>query len=474
MVPTTSAGSRSGVNWMREKLMRRHSATVRTASVFARPGTPPSRMCPPVSSPIISRSTMTSWPTTRLATSRVMVCVSAASWVFAALAVIGATPQPPVSPSALCPARRVRATPSPPNGPVAPGLRSPLHARTACAAVCRPARRTWPARRAPLWRRAGRWSSATQPIPPRLSPAPAAGSGRSTLPRRRRRRSRARRPCAPAPIRPSVRASRVAISRAHPAPRVRAMPPPPHLRESEQARLAHTFVAVPRQTNQRFSDSGIAREAQELRRGGHDFRHLALGFDHQHFDAAIAGLPHRRAIRLAQLGRRVEIRVHHQFRRTRAERADRADEVGALSRRYPLLAETHDHTLHDSLVRKRPRNLADRVLNVRVLYLARAAVQSCNNFGYRPDLAQRNDVGRQLPELLDDLALIFRPRRELQRLRGPARFDVRRKRLRAKRAAMIRRRERRLRGSSGDCWGRCWSNRWWRCWSDRWWRWWRF
>src|ERR1051325_8642278 len=88
MVPTTSAGSRSGVNWMREKLMRRHSATVRTASVFARPGTPSSRMCPPVSSPIISRSTMTSWPTTRLATSRVMVCVSAASWVFAALAAL--------------------------------------------------------------------------------------------------------------------------------------------------------------------------------------------------------------------------------------------------------------------------------------------------------------------------------------------------------------------------------------------------
>ena len=48
----TSAGSRSGVNWMRLKLRRSPWASVRTASVLARPGTPSSRMWPPVSRPI--------------------------------------------------------------------------------------------------------------------------------------------------------------------------------------------------------------------------------------------------------------------------------------------------------------------------------------------------------------------------------------------------------------------------------------
>src|SRR2546429_527738 len=53
MVPITSAGSRSGVNWIRENSMRRHSATVRTARVFAGTGSraklprPPPALGPP-------------------------------------------------------------------------------------------------------------------------------------------------------------------------------------------------------------------------------------------------------------------------------------------------------------------------------------------------------------------------------------------------------------------------------------------
>ena len=51
MVPITSAGRRSGVNWMRENEALMISASVRTASVLASPGTPSSRMWPPVSMP---------------------------------------------------------------------------------------------------------------------------------------------------------------------------------------------------------------------------------------------------------------------------------------------------------------------------------------------------------------------------------------------------------------------------------------
>ena len=39
-VPTRSAGTRSGVNWMRRKLPRSAAASVLTVSVLARPGTP--------------------------------------------------------------------------------------------------------------------------------------------------------------------------------------------------------------------------------------------------------------------------------------------------------------------------------------------------------------------------------------------------------------------------------------------------
>ncbi len=46
----------SGVNWMREKFASMASHTVFTVRVLASPGTPSSRTCPPVSSPIRIRS----------------------------------------------------------------------------------------------------------------------------------------------------------------------------------------------------------------------------------------------------------------------------------------------------------------------------------------------------------------------------------------------------------------------------------
>jgi len=46
VVPTTSAGMRSGVNWMRRNGAPSSAANVRTNSVLAVPGTPSIRMCP--------------------------------------------------------------------------------------------------------------------------------------------------------------------------------------------------------------------------------------------------------------------------------------------------------------------------------------------------------------------------------------------------------------------------------------------
>src|SRR6185312_6418289 len=66
-VPTRSAGTRSGVNWMRRKVPPSTVASVRTVSVLARPGTPSRRTWPPVSSATSRRSSIASWPmTTRL------------------------------------------------------------------------------------------------------------------------------------------------------------------------------------------------------------------------------------------------------------------------------------------------------------------------------------------------------------------------------------------------------------------------
>ena len=50
--PTTSAGMRSGVNWMRAKLPSNVRASARTSSVLPRPGTPSSSTWPPASSAV--------------------------------------------------------------------------------------------------------------------------------------------------------------------------------------------------------------------------------------------------------------------------------------------------------------------------------------------------------------------------------------------------------------------------------------
>src|SRR6266540_1157306 len=66
-VPMMSEGTRSGVNWIREKVPPATVASVSAASVLAMPGTPSSRQWPLASRPTIMRSTISSWPTmTRL------------------------------------------------------------------------------------------------------------------------------------------------------------------------------------------------------------------------------------------------------------------------------------------------------------------------------------------------------------------------------------------------------------------------
>src|SRR5688500_13194756 len=67
IVPFRSAGSRSGVNWMRLKSASMVSESVFTASVLASPGTPSIRRWPLQSRPISRRSMRYSCPTmTRL------------------------------------------------------------------------------------------------------------------------------------------------------------------------------------------------------------------------------------------------------------------------------------------------------------------------------------------------------------------------------------------------------------------------
>src|SRR5207247_1592797 len=162
---------------------RRHSATVRTARVFARPGTPSRRMCPPVSSPTSRRSTISSCPTTRFATSRVIVCASAASLDFTARVVISAPPPPLCAPPAPCPCCRV------PRGPAPRGVRCgaapppPPRAPSGCVdSPSPPARRAGRAPRAPPWRQGGRWPATTPPVPLRRAPGPAGGSTPWTTP----------------------------------------------------------------------------------------------------------------------------------------------------------------------------------------------------------------------------------------------------------------------------------------------------
>src|SRR6476619_3828573 len=68
-VPTRSAGTRSGVNWMRRNVPWMVRASVFTVSVLARPGTPSTSRCPCASIATITRSRKWSWPTTIFFTS---------------------------------------------------------------------------------------------------------------------------------------------------------------------------------------------------------------------------------------------------------------------------------------------------------------------------------------------------------------------------------------------------------------------
>src|SRR3954469_254833 len=68
-VPTRSAGTRSGVNWVRLNWPRIVLASVFTVSVLARPGTPSTSRWPCASMATITRSRKRSWPTTTRLTS---------------------------------------------------------------------------------------------------------------------------------------------------------------------------------------------------------------------------------------------------------------------------------------------------------------------------------------------------------------------------------------------------------------------
>src|SRR5438128_6680380 len=69
-VPTRSAGTRSGVNWIRLKSPVIACATVFTLSVFASPGTPSTSRCPRAKSATRMRSSKWSCPTMTFLTSK--------------------------------------------------------------------------------------------------------------------------------------------------------------------------------------------------------------------------------------------------------------------------------------------------------------------------------------------------------------------------------------------------------------------
>ncbi|EWS63431.1 hypothetical protein Y695_03338 [Hydrogenophaga sp. T4] len=68
-VPTRSAGTRSGVNWMRLNCPCTTLASVFTVSVLASPGTPSTSRWPCASMATMTRSRKRSWPTTTRFTS---------------------------------------------------------------------------------------------------------------------------------------------------------------------------------------------------------------------------------------------------------------------------------------------------------------------------------------------------------------------------------------------------------------------
>src|SRR5262249_32665055 len=70
LVPTMSAGIRSGVNWMRLKSQVKMRARTRTSRVLAVPGMPSMSRWPPANSVTSSDSMTSPWPTITLAISR--------------------------------------------------------------------------------------------------------------------------------------------------------------------------------------------------------------------------------------------------------------------------------------------------------------------------------------------------------------------------------------------------------------------
>src|SRR5215831_4223836 len=81
LVPSTSPGIRSGVNWMRPNCRCRPAAKARVIMVLAVPGTPSSRICPPTRRLVSMRSMTASWPTTALRTSpRTRSVIARISW----------------------------------------------------------------------------------------------------------------------------------------------------------------------------------------------------------------------------------------------------------------------------------------------------------------------------------------------------------------------------------------------------------
>src|SRR5215469_5533856 len=92
LVPRTSPGMRSGVNWIRPKSRRRLAAKAWASSVLAVPGTPSSRIWPPTRRLVSISSTTSSWPMTALAISPRMASASdLISWIS-----IDDSPSPPI------------------------------------------------------------------------------------------------------------------------------------------------------------------------------------------------------------------------------------------------------------------------------------------------------------------------------------------------------------------------------------------
>jgi len=86
-VPIRSAGSRSGVNWMRLKWQLMAFASDLTAVVLARPGTPSSKTWPSAKRPMTSFSSMLRWPiTVRPTSSRIFWMKAPSRFTFSVMA----------------------------------------------------------------------------------------------------------------------------------------------------------------------------------------------------------------------------------------------------------------------------------------------------------------------------------------------------------------------------------------------------